>query len=185
MLHYGARETAAFASRSEGGLITASSRYRTAACRRLRRALAADNVEGDRQAAPRCHPHAVRLAITGGVLTVNPAHAVRGPKHVVKRGKTPVHWWRLPATTTNAEAADASPLGVLGLHSFADAAAAPTRGQEEFAPISGILSLEGRFRGAAQFARTGRHGIRPVPSGAPTRSGHPGVGASGVCSGAS
>ena len=25
-----------------------------------------------------------------GVLTVNPAHAVRGPKHVVKRGKTPV-----------------------------------------------------------------------------------------------
>jgi integrase/recombinase XerD len=28
--------------------------------------------------------------VTGGVLTVNPAHAVRGPKHVVKRGKTPV-----------------------------------------------------------------------------------------------
>jgi site-specific recombinase XerD len=27
---------------------------------------------------------------TGGVLTVNPAHAVRGPKHVVRRGKTPV-----------------------------------------------------------------------------------------------
>jgi hypothetical protein len=25
--------------------------------------------------------------VTGGVLTVNPAHAVRGPKHVVKRGK--------------------------------------------------------------------------------------------------
>jgi hypothetical protein len=28
--------------------------------------------------------------VTGGVLTVNPAHAVRGPKHVVKRGKTSV-----------------------------------------------------------------------------------------------
>ena len=28
--------------------------------------------------------------ITGQVLAVNPAHAVRGPKHVVKRGKTPV-----------------------------------------------------------------------------------------------
>jgi site-specific recombinase XerD len=28
--------------------------------------------------------------VTGGVLAANPAHAVRGPKHVVKRGKTPV-----------------------------------------------------------------------------------------------
>jgi hypothetical protein len=28
--------------------------------------------------------------IIGEVLAVNPAHAVRGPKHVVRRGKTPV-----------------------------------------------------------------------------------------------
>ncbi len=28
--------------------------------------------------------------VTGQVLAVNPAHAVRGPKHVVNRGKTPV-----------------------------------------------------------------------------------------------
>jgi site-specific recombinase XerD len=28
--------------------------------------------------------------VTGGILATNPAHAVRGPKHVVKRGKTPV-----------------------------------------------------------------------------------------------
>jgi site-specific recombinase XerC len=28
--------------------------------------------------------------IIGQVLAINPAHAVRGPKHVVKRGKTPV-----------------------------------------------------------------------------------------------
>jgi site-specific recombinase XerD len=28
--------------------------------------------------------------VAGGVLATNPAHAVRGPKHVVKRGKTPV-----------------------------------------------------------------------------------------------
>jgi site-specific recombinase XerC len=27
---------------------------------------------------------------TGGILPFNPATAVRGPKHVVKRGKTPV-----------------------------------------------------------------------------------------------
>jgi hypothetical protein len=28
--------------------------------------------------------------VTGGVLAVNPASAVRGPKYVVKKGKTPV-----------------------------------------------------------------------------------------------
>lgn len=28
--------------------------------------------------------------VIGQVIEVNPAHAVRGPKHSVKRGKTPV-----------------------------------------------------------------------------------------------
>jgi hypothetical protein len=28
--------------------------------------------------------------VTGQVLEVNPAHAVRGPKYIVKKGKTPV-----------------------------------------------------------------------------------------------
>ena len=28
--------------------------------------------------------------VTGHILDVNPAHAVRGPKYVVKKGKTPV-----------------------------------------------------------------------------------------------
>ena len=28
--------------------------------------------------------------VTGRILEMNPAHAVRGPKHVVKKGKTPV-----------------------------------------------------------------------------------------------
>ena len=40
------------------------------------------------------HLAAVRMLfdwlVTGGVLATNPAHSVRGPKHVVKRGKTPV-----------------------------------------------------------------------------------------------
>ena len=51
---------------------------------------------GPRMAKPTVKQHlaAVRMCfdwlVTGGVLTVNPAHAVRGPKHVVKRGKTPV-----------------------------------------------------------------------------------------------
>jgi site-specific recombinase XerD len=40
------------------------------------------------------HLSAVRMLfdwlVTGQVIRTNPAHAVRGPKHVVKRGKTPV-----------------------------------------------------------------------------------------------
>jgi hypothetical protein len=28
--------------------------------------------------------------VTGHIIDVNPAHAVRGPKYVVKKGKTPV-----------------------------------------------------------------------------------------------
>jgi site-specific recombinase XerD len=34
--------------------------------------------------------HLFDRLVTGQVLAVNPAHAVRGPKHVIKRGKTPV-----------------------------------------------------------------------------------------------
>ena len=40
------------------------------------------------------HLAAIRMCfdwlVTGQVIATNPAHAVRGPKHVVKRGKTPV-----------------------------------------------------------------------------------------------
>ena len=40
------------------------------------------------------HLAAIRMLfnwlVTGQVLPTNPAHAVRGPKHVVLRGKTPV-----------------------------------------------------------------------------------------------
>src|SRR3954471_20500740 len=40
------------------------------------------------------HLAAVRMLfdwlVVGQVLALNPAHAVRGPKHVIKRGKTPV-----------------------------------------------------------------------------------------------
>src|ERR1700693_837498 len=40
------------------------------------------------------HLAAVRMLfdwlVVGQVLAINPAHAVRGPKHVVRRGKTPV-----------------------------------------------------------------------------------------------
>ena len=40
------------------------------------------------------HLAAIRMLldwlVTGGVLATNPAHAVRGPKHVVNEGKMPV-----------------------------------------------------------------------------------------------
>ena len=40
------------------------------------------------------HLAAVRMLfdwlVTGQIVAINPAHAVRGPKHVTKRGKTPV-----------------------------------------------------------------------------------------------
>jgi site-specific recombinase XerD len=40
------------------------------------------------------HLAAIRMLfdwlVVGQILAINPAHAVRGPKHVVKRGKTPV-----------------------------------------------------------------------------------------------
>jgi hypothetical protein len=40
---------------------------------------------------------AYRWLVTGHVIAVNPAHAVRGPKHSVKKGKTPVLWCSSPA----------------------------------------------------------------------------------------
>src|SRR5215204_5626362 len=51
---------------------------------------------GQRQSAPTVKQHlaAIRMMFdwlaTGGILPFNPATAVRGPKHVVKHGKTPV-----------------------------------------------------------------------------------------------
>lgn len=51
---------------------------------------------GQHRAAPTVKQHLAALRmlfdwlVTGHVLLVNPAHAVRGPKHVVKKGKTPV-----------------------------------------------------------------------------------------------
>ena len=52
--------------------------------------------------------------VTGGTLAINPAHAVRGPKQMVKPGKTPV----LAADQARAliDSIDVSP--VVGLHLF-------------------------------------------------------------------
>jgi site-specific recombinase XerC len=52
------------------------------------------NDDGSQGRCSAASPAAVRMLfdwlVVGQVLATNPAHAVRGPKHVVKRGKTPV-----------------------------------------------------------------------------------------------
>ncbi len=50
--------------------------------------------EGFEKPSVKQHLAAIRMLfdwlVVGQVVATNPAHAVRGPKHVVKRGKTPV-----------------------------------------------------------------------------------------------
>jgi len=43
-----------------------------------------------REAASRGNQDALRFSVTGQIVPMNPAASVRGPKHVVHRGKTPV-----------------------------------------------------------------------------------------------
>ena len=58
--------------------------------RRFCQSLGGDVLRPDGQAAPDRAADALRLARHGARLEFNPAHAVRGPKHVVRKGKTPV-----------------------------------------------------------------------------------------------
>ena len=48
------------------------------------------------------HLAAIRMLfdwlVTGQIVATNPAHAVRGPKHVVKTGKTTVLMWTAPSS---------------------------------------------------------------------------------------
>jgi site-specific recombinase XerC len=64
--------------------------YRAVARRRLHRNDAKRFREAVGEAAPRCDPYLFDWLVTGQVVATNPAHAVRGPKHVVKTGKTTV-----------------------------------------------------------------------------------------------
>jgi integrase/recombinase XerD len=78
------------------------------------------------------HLAAVRMCfdwlVTGGIL-VNPAHAGRGPKHVVKRGKTPV-------LTTDGAGANITKMNRHGLGSVALA----QRGSKAIYPIYLLFS---------------------------------------------
>src|SRR6202023_956917 len=64
--------------------------HRERACRRLCRAAAESPLRADCEIAPRRLAPFVRLDGDGQIMPVNPAAAVRGPRHIVRRGKTPV-----------------------------------------------------------------------------------------------
>lgn len=63
---------------------------------RLNPVIIAAYIESHSAAAPTVKQHLAALRmlfdflVTGGILPMNPASSVRGPKHVVKKGKTPV-----------------------------------------------------------------------------------------------
>jgi integrase/recombinase XerD len=59
------------------------------ACGGVCRGAAPAELQAHSEAATGGAAHALRLVV-GQVLSVNPAHAVRGPKHTQRRGKTPV-----------------------------------------------------------------------------------------------
>jgi integrase/recombinase XerD len=70
---------------------SAPRRHRACPCGRSRRASQRRSVRSDGQTAPGCRADALRLARGWPYRAFfNPAAAVRGPKHIVKTGKTPV-----------------------------------------------------------------------------------------------
>ena len=80
-----------------GGLVDIEPFHVTAYIKALKVSDAGNPAVKERAAArPTVKQHlaAIRMLfdwlIVGQVLAINPAHAVRGPKHVVRRGKTPV-----------------------------------------------------------------------------------------------
>ena len=84
--------------------------------------------------------HLFDYLVTGHVLQVNPAHAVRGPKHVVKKGKTPVltqedarRLLESVGTTTIAGLRDRALLGVM-FYSFARVGAVVGMSVDDYYP---------------------------------------------------
>ena len=64
------------------------------------------------------HLAAIRMLfdwlVVGQVLAINPAHSVRGPKHAVKRGKTPVSHPTKPASCSTASMPPRSSVCAIG-----------------------------------------------------------------------
>jgi site-specific recombinase XerD len=104
--------------------------------------------------------------VTGQVVPTNPAHAVRGPKHVVKRGKTPVlegtEWRKLLASipsTTLRDLRDRALIATL-TYSFARINAALKMKVEDLRPRGAgwMIRLSEKGGGNAWCRQTRPHG---------------------------
>jgi integrase/recombinase XerD len=103
--------------------------------------------------------------ITGQVLPTNPAAAVRGPKHVVKTGKTPVlegaEWRQLldsiPATTLR-DLRDRALIATL-TYSFARINAAPEMKVEDLRPRGAGWTIRLHEKGGKQHAMPCHHAL--------------------------
>ncbi len=101
--------------------------------------------------------------VTGQVVPVNPAHAVRGPKHVVSRGKTPV----LTAEETRALFESISPDTVVGhrdrallasmFFTFARVGAVVTMSVEDYYPQGKRYWLRLQEKGGKQHEMPAHH----------------------------
>jgi site-specific recombinase XerD len=97
--------------------------------------------------------------ITGQIVPMNPASAVRGPKHVVKTGSTPVlegaEWRKLLGsvpTVTLRDLRDRALIATL-THSFARIGAALTMKVEDLRPRGAAWTMRLHEKGGKQHAR--------------------------------
>jgi len=103
--------------------------------------------------------------ITGQVAPANPASAVRGPKHVVKTGKTPVleggEWWRLMdaiPTDTARDLRDRALIATL-TYSFARIGAALKMKVEDLRPRGSGWTIRLHEKGGKQHAMPCHHAL--------------------------
>jgi integrase len=109
--------------------------------------------------------HAGLSATTGQIVPMNPAAAVRGPKHVVKTGKTPVlegeEWRKLLAsipTTTLRDLRDRALIATL-TYSFARITAALKMKVEDLRPRGAGWTVRLHEKGGKQHAMPCHHAL--------------------------
>ncbi len=101
--------------------------------------------------------------VTGQVVPVNPAHAVRGPKHVVTRGKTPVlsaeetrHLFDSIAPVSVVDKRDRAVLAAM-FFTFARVGAVVTMAVEDYYPQGKRMWLRLREKGGKQHEMPAHH----------------------------
>jgi site-specific recombinase XerD len=103
--------------------------------------------------------------VTGQVVPMNPAAAVRGPKHVVKTGKTPVldaaDWRKLIDSIPTATVRDLRDRALISTltYSFARIAAALQMKVEDFRPQGASWRVQLQEKGGKQHAMPCHHAL--------------------------